>query len=159
MGVDGTGGRFAATLIVDASWCPSTGAGGFGYWIASDRGKRGGENPFRERVDSSNLAEMQAVVAVIYLARRLELVLPGDEVLVQTDSTAAIQGLNGFRTVMGKELRTQKEYRKVCVSIAVELRHVKGHTRRTEARFVANNHCDRRAKIAMQLARKQLNRR
>lgn len=159
MGVDGSGGRFAATLVVDASWCPSSGAGGYGYWIASDRGKHGGGHPFREKVESSNLAEMQAVVDAIYLARKFELVLPGDEVLVQTDSKAAIQGLNGFRTVRGNELKTQKEYRKICISIAVELRHVKGHTRRTEARFVANNHCDRRAKLAMHVARKLINRR
>lgn len=33
------------TIIADASHCGNTGATGYGFWIASDRGKRNGGGP------------------------------------------------------------------------------------------------------------------
>jgi ribonuclease HI len=104
-------------------------------------------------LESSNLAEMQAICNVLYIARTDGYVLPGDEVLIQTDCRAAIQGLTGFREVVGRELDAQKTFRKLSESIFVDLRHVKGHTSRDEARYRANHHCDRQAYAAMKRAK------
>lgn len=35
------------TILADASHCPTTKAGGYGYWIASERGKKGAPAPLK----------------------------------------------------------------------------------------------------------------
>lgn len=144
--------------MVDASWDPETKAGGYGYWIASNRGKVGGGAPLDGKLDSSNLAEMQAVCNVLFIARNGGFVLPGDEVLIQTDCRAAMRGLEGSRELTVKETEVRKTYLKLNQSLYVELRHVRGHSLRMENRFCANRHCDASAYGAMQHARKLLKR-
>lgn len=145
---------WAATLMVDASWDPELKVGGYGYWIASSRGKLGGGQPLKGVLESSNLAEMQAICNVLYIARSHGFVIPGDEVLIQTDCRAAIQGLSGFRETVGRELEAKNTFNKLSTSLFVDLRHVKGHTGRTEAKYLSNHHCDARAYRAMREARK-----
>lgn len=146
--------QFAATLMVDASWCPEYRVGGYGYWIASPKGKWGNQETLRGIVETSTLAEMQAVVNVLYIARKSEYVLPGDSVLIQTDCKAAIMGLEGGRKLSKAEAQCRNEFKKLMQSIYVELRHVKGHTMRAGARFEANRRCDAGARDALNEARK-----
>ncbi len=149
---------WAATIIVDASWCPETKAGGYGFWIASNRGKVGGGHALNGAIESSTLAEMQAVCNALFIAKNEGYVFPGDEVLVQTDCRAAIQGFEGYRTTEGAEAEARNTYLKLNQSIYVELRHVKGHSRSLLNRFRAQSRCDYNAYQAMLVARKLLKR-
>lgn len=156
MGHGGKIGSVNATLMVDASWCPMTKVGGYGYWLASDRGKRGGGGQFKNTLESSNLAEMRAIVNSLHVVWQLGLICWGDEILIQTDCIAAIQGLRKTRVLTSEEAITTDLYKTMSTAFDLTLRHVKGHSRDTRSRFRANNHCDRRAKAAMQAARRQI---
>jgi len=143
-----------ATILADASWCPHSHAGGWGYWIASDRGKRGGGGPLRTAT-TSTVAEMMAVVNAVKVALNAELVEQGDELLVQTDCLAAIDAFKGRRTCHDvDEQHVLQVYAAVLFAapMHVAFRHVKGHTNRhtrPEARFGANRACDGRARHHM----------
>ncbi len=145
------------TIIADASFCPDTNAAGYGYWIASERGKQGGGGELKGRVAGNIAAEMYAVVNALYIAlNRLQLVQTGDEVLIQTDCMAAIDAFEGRRRqVPNQEWEAVKQMRRLCSEFGLRIvfRHVKGHTKNKEARYVTNKLCDRRAKEAMRRAR------
>lgn len=149
---------WAATLIVDASYCSQTKAGGYGFRIASERGKRSGSGILQGRVTNSMVAEMQAVVNVLWIARNEEKVLPGDEVLIMTDCVAAINGLEGRRVLSKEEEVIRKEYLKLNNHIYVELRHIRGHVKSDKKRYVAHNNADEAAKKQMKLQRKKFER-
>lgn len=144
------------TIICDASHCPETGVAGYGFWIASGRGKRGGKGVMRHSCATNTVAEMQAMANALYVAVRLELVQAGDTVLVQTDCLGAIDGLIGMRKKMLDQehdvvtafFRIKSEAR-----ITIDFRHVKGHTKEPGARFAANRACDKDAREQMRKAR------
>ena len=147
------------TVIADASHCPNTGAAGYGYWAVSERAKYGGGGEMRDPVDSSSAAEMMALANGLFYALRHLIAQPGDHVLLQTDCQAAIDAFESKRTsltkhewVAKKELFNLKKKHKITVSFG----HVKGHTDRTEARYVTNVLCDKRAKTGMRTARKRI---
>lgn len=112
------------------------------------------------KVESSHTAEMLAVCNSIHVALASGLVQPGDHLLVQTDCLAAIQAFENKREPKKPQereaLRFFRELRKEK-DLGVSFRHVKGHTTRTEARYVTNNLCDQRAKEGMRRARRTLN--
>lgn len=142
---------FAATLLSDASWCPETGIAGFGYWIATSRGKLGGGGSFE--TSGSNLAEMKAVCNTLMIARQAELVLNKDAILIQTDSIAAIGGLEATRKLNPDEEKVQGIFLALTRGIYYNFRHVKAHTGRYESRYYANRKCDNRARREMENAR------
>lgn len=147
------------TIIADASYCHETQAGGFGFWIASERGKYGGGGPFRKRCDGSAAAEMMAVVNAFAIAINRKTVQEGDHVLLQTDCVEAIAVLSHRRRGgTADQLECIRVFRQLKkeAGVTVSFRHVKGHTRHEAARFVTNNLCDRRAKAGMRAMRKQL---
>lgn len=149
------------TIIVDASYCSDTGAAGYGYWLASERGKQGGGGSMKGAVSNSTAAEMLGVCNALFIGVKDGLVRAGDHVLVQTDCLAAIGGFQGRRQM---KVEQEKEAARYFHSLrneqgfGVTFRHVKGHTTRTEARFVTNNLCDKRAKEGMRRARAQMKR-
>lgn len=148
---------YAATLVVDASWCPDTGAAGYGYWIASDRGKLGGGAPLSGVLASSNLAEMRAICSSLFIIQEIKFLLSGERILIQTDSQAAIFAFTKQRDVeTTDEKHAVKVFRKLAKGIEINFRHVKAHTSRAGARFIANNYCDKNAKRSMVIARKEL---
>lgn len=110
-------------------------------------------------IDSSNAAEMAAMVNGLFLACMAKIAQEGDHVLLQTDCTGAIAALESKRTELTRDERAAKrrffEIKKEF-GVTVSFKHVKGHTTRTEARYVTNNLCDKRAKNGMRLARKKL---
>lgn len=145
--------------MVDGSFCPETGAGGFGYWIASYRGKRPGGGPIKGASTNPTEVEMKAVCNALVEAVNSGLVQPGDKVLVQTDSKNAIRAFEGNR-IPGEEaeretVRFLNQYKKKA-DLTLVFRHVKGHSDAPGARYAANNHCDTRAKQAMRKVRYQL---
>lgn len=144
------------TIIADASYCPDTHVGGYAFWIASDRGKRGGDGMFKSRPVNNIAAEMMAILNGLHDAVKWGLVQDGDGVLLQTDCQPAIDAFNQFRKNQTDQEETlAKWYLDFCVTrrLNVELRHVKGHTNRKEARFASNNSCDRKARANMRKAR------
>lgn len=149
------------TILADASWCPETGAAGYGYWIASQRGKRPGGNVMQNAQNPSH-AEMMAIANSLHVAVKARLVQHGDDVLIQTDCTDAIAGLQGHRLKYETFSPEMGLVHQFVVNFArehnltLEYRHVKGHSTRPEARFKANNHCDERAKGFMRTRRRQL---
>ncbi|WAX22399.1 RNaseH [Pseudomonas phage MiCath] len=149
------------TIICDASWCPDTGAGGYGYWIASGRGKRGGGGRLRNPTVGSNVAEMYAACNSLFIAWRVGLVVTGDEVLIQTDSMATIQAFLGLRVnLLPQEEEACNQLRNLTkqIGITVRWRHVKGHTSTRDARSATNRMCDKRAKEYMKMMRSQIHR-
>jgi ribonuclease HI len=147
------------TIIADASYCSQSGAAGYGYWTACERGKRGGGGEITAKVDSSGAAEMMAIVNAIHISVTGELVVQGDHVLLQTDCQAAIDAFLGNRNRLTNSEKAAKQAffdLKRRVSFTFSFRHVKGHTSRPEARYVTNNLCDKRAKAGMRLARLRL---
>ncbi len=147
------------TIIADASHCGQTGAGGYGYWIASERGKQGGGGQIKDPVDGSGAAEMIALINALHIALKTGLVVQGDHVLLQTDCQSAIGAFQGQRFTLTKDEKRAKSTffdLKRVHGFTFSFRHVKGHTSRPEARYVTNNLCDARAKAGMRLARARL---
>lgn len=146
------------TIISDASYCPKYKVAGYGYWIASGRGKLGGSGQIVEEVEDTNSAEMMAVCNAVWHALTERLVEHGDALLIQTDSLAAIDRLRNKRVVTMTDQQTrilayfEKTVRRM--NLNVQFRHVKGHTIHQEPRYIANRMCDKRAKEEMRAARK-----
>lgn len=148
------------TIIADASWCPDTGAGGYGFWIASQRGKLAGEGAFKEPSKGSAIAEMMAVVNALHSAIKEQLVQKGDKILIQTDCMTAIDIFNRKIPVpVGKDkwkiVGTFDKFIHLR-ELSYEFRHVKGHTNGGNARLNCNIACDKRAKRAMRKMRTKL---
>ena len=148
------------TIISDGSFCPFTNSGGYGFWIASKRGKLQGSGAFKEQSSSSLVVEMRAIMNGLHRALKDGLVLKGDKVLLQTDCTAAIDTFLGKRKYPHAQEQQAVEYFHMMVNrfkLTYEFRHVKGHTTPTDPRFSANRLCDKLAKKAMRKARSKVN--
>ncbi len=146
------------TILADASHCPETKAGGYGYWIASARGKKGGSGALKGSISSSTLAEMMAIANAIHHAIKFGLVQAQDVLLVQTDCESAIFAFSKKRKGSEEEKKVVEYVLRVVrlLSLAIEYKHVKGHTNSSKARFAANNACDRAARKAMRRARDKI---
>jgi len=145
--------------MTDASHCPDTGAAGFGFWCASDRGKLAGGSKFRGVLKDSYEAEFKGVANSLKASMNAGLILSGDKVLVQLDCIGVIFCLEGKSKPRCDVEKVLKYIRDIVKQhgLTLECRHVKGHTRRSKGnRFAANNHCDKRAKTAMREARMSL---
>lgn len=142
------------TLMSDASYCDKSRCGGWGGYIACERGKQffGGE--FKGQVLSSIFAEMAAIINTLYKACECGLIQPEDVVLIQSDCIPAMDKLEG-KGEAGQHIDAIKTFTKYCnlYSLTVEFRHVKGHTNSRKSRFYINNECDRIAYKHMAKAR------
>lgn len=147
------------TVMTDASYCPDTGAAGYGYWIASNRGKHGGGGPLRKLLGSSTTAETLAVANALHIAFKLKLADRNDSVLVQTDCVAVITLFQGGRRPIDRT--EQAAYLHVMRLVDkfhfnLRFKHVKGHNAREgSARSVANHMCDSRARHYMKQVRQR----
>ncbi len=146
------------TLITDASLCHETRAAGFGWWAVSRRGRAYGGGPIHARPESSNAAELMAIVNGMHCALRRGILLDGDALIVQTDSQAAIQAINGARTIAHHETAALERLRAYITAhaLSIEMRHVKGHTRTQDKRSYVNRVCDMHARSAMRRLRHEL---
>lgn len=144
------------TIIADASYCPETGKAGYGFWIASQRGKHGGDGILESHVGNNIAAEMMALLNALHVAVRRGLVQQKDSVLLQTDCQPAIDAFKARRVnITAQETELVSWYKEFIASneLHMRLKHVKGHTKNEDARFVVNNICDRKARRNMRLAR------
>lgn len=147
------------TIIADASFCPDLKVAGFGYWIASDRGKTGGGGALKGTIANNVVAEMMAVCNGLHQAIFKGLVLAGDEVLLQSDCRPALDAFARVRSKLSEaEHRVVMALDKLISSgnLDVTYRHVKGHSKDKASRYVANECCDKRAKKHLRKARGQV---
>ena len=147
------------SLIVDASFCHATGKVGYAYWISSQRKKGGGDGTIGDTVANSVIAEMHGVLRAVQRGVKDGLIKPHDNVLYQTDCIPAIKAFTHKRTTMQREeVRLVREFHSFIKehNLFYRFKHVKGHTDRTEARYVVNNICDRKAKNNMRRARDKI---
>lgn len=146
------------TLIVDASWCHMTKAGGFGFWIASERYKGPGGGRFRTLVESATEAEAAGIVNATSLCLQRGQISEKDTLLVQCDCTGALDTLQGKAGKSSGLGRIREVWERIVneYKLTVRYRHVKGHTNHAAGRFAANRHCDTRAKEHMRAMRKEL---
>lgn len=145
------------TIFADASYCSELRVGGYGFWIACERGKKSGGGRLRTAdVSSSTVAEMMALANALHCAIASKLVLDYDIVLLQTDCMAAIDAFEGRRTrLIQQELQIIAFMRGLIEKGRLKLtyRHVKGHTGNGDRRSVTNHLCDKRAKKGLHAAR------
>lgn len=146
------------TIIADASYCNELRVGGYGFWIASGRGKKSGGGRFTvTNIDSSTVAEMMALVNALHCAVVDKLVCDKDIVLLQTDCMAAIDAFEGTRTHLTEQEQQVKSLMTLLShkgQLKLTYRHVKGHTQNDDRRSVTNRMCDKRAKQGLDAARK-----
>ena len=146
------------TILTDASHCSETKVGGYGYWIASQRGKQGGGGSFKGLVRDSTTAEAMAICNAVVIAHKLKLIRPEDTILVQTDSKGAIKAFTDQShriEVINNVVKTFIQFRKAN-KLVIIFKHVPAHTGKKAARYVANSMCDKRAKAGMRKARNRL---
>lgn len=146
------------TIISDASVCMQTHVGGYGYWAVSDRGRHAGSGSFKNKVRTSDQAEMMAIVNAIHAAVCNGIAETADSILVQTDSQNAIAYFEQRTKRIAKDSAPIVDAYKTLVAahaLKVEFRHVRGHTKDGAQRSIAQRHSDMRARKAMKLARKQ----
>lgn len=146
------------TILTDASYCSRYKVAGYGFWIASHRGKLGGGGKVVEDVEDVNAAEMMAIANAIWHGLNSRLLQKGDTLLIQSDSLGAIDRLRGRAVTMTQQqLRVIAYYEKVVrrLEFNVRFRHVKAHTMNEAPRFVANRMCDKRAKENLRAARRE----
>ncbi|RQT26124.1 ribonuclease HI [Burkholderia contaminans] len=143
------------TIIADASWDPETGAGGYGYWSVSQRGRRSGGGALKSLARNNNVAEMMAVVNGVHMAFAHQIAMHGDSLLAQTDCQAAILAFEGKRLLSIDERMIVEGLNRLINANQADIRfkHVKGHTRGEVPRLWVNNHCDELAKTGMREAR------
>ena len=146
------------TVITDASFCPAYNVAGYGFWIACNRGKLSGCGQITGYVRDTNEAEMVAVYKAIQQGAHDQIIKCEDSLLIQLDSLAAIDRLEANRIVTCTEQHKQiiYDYNRIVsqLNLTIEFRHVRGHTKNTGAKFVANRWCDRKARHQMKTARK-----
>lgn len=156
--------------MTDASICKENQLGAYGFWVVSPRSKRAGNGSFTEPTQDSTIGELRAVIYSLATALNNKDIQPLDDVLVQLDNLTAIDILRGtLRPEAEPTLRKGKPrlvnrpevayildvYRKLKYGnhLNINFRHVKGHSRKNDNRSMSNNHCDRLAKAALQIAR------
>lgn len=143
--------------MCDASYCHTNKVAGYGYWIASGRGKKGGGGPIQSDVDNNNIAEMMAIYNAVWKGLEADLIHNGDELLIQSDSLRAMDSLaHRLRTPpTPQESQVVEYFDRMCNrwGLNVRFKHVKGHSGVQDQRSAANRHCDRRAKDGLRLAR------
>ncbi|MED6004898.1 MULTISPECIES: reverse transcriptase-like protein [Enterobacteriaceae] len=148
-----------ATLITDASHCPKTGAAGFGFWCVSDRGKLAGGKPLNGAIKDSYEAEAKGVANSLVIGLRSGIIQQGDTVIIQLDNISVVYGINGKLRKKRKDIKEILDFIrnfKIENNLKIECRHVKGHSKKTENRYSANKHCDKRAKEQMKIYRSEL---
>lgn len=150
------------TIIADASFCPDTGAAGYSFWIACERGKDGKHGAIKAQVKDSTEAEMMALLNGLHYAHKEIFVMPGDVVLLQSDCKNALEILENFETHKRPEIDKLLKFFAHLIKtseIKVRFKHVKGHTSAATnkgARYAVNRICDKQAKKQMKRKRREL---
>lgn len=166
------------TLFADASFCPKTGAAGWGSWAMRDGWSKGKflGGPLRRAMTTSNTAELCGLASALWkhdkdgdLAGIQIFMLQCDNVvalgyIMSRLSNATARPLDGVRQATIPRSFTRN---KLCLEAlaAIEqivgdrrvlLRHVKGHNGTDDGRSWVNTQCDAEARRHMVARRREL---
>lgn len=169
------------TLFVDASFCPDTGAGGWGSWAARDdwnKGRlQGGPLRTKSPLLSSNAAEIAGIGLALWQHAKQGDLDVVTSISIQCDNTAAlgfikskikharIQRQKGSRAHIKPDqpIRNDPLIKDVLSTVVkllegkqVSLKHVKGHSRGTDGRTWVNHSCDAEARKYMLELRREM---
>ena len=174
--LDGGAGTGRATVFADASYSQATGAAGWAAWMVADgMGNRTASGAVRERVRSSNEAEVVAIAEALREAVEAGFAPRGARVMLQSDSAYALavvreavpgtpeirHGTAGAAVGRTNPAKWSPLVRARAAAIAalalraglsLAVRHVPGH-RRGDGRQWVNRECDRLAGLAARSAR------
>lgn len=136
-----------STVIVDASFCPETGAAGWASWVrvdgVSEAIKYAGR--FKSRPENSTAAELQAAINGIWIAARHG----ASVVLVQSDCMAVIHAIRKETKGWVGPLWETALVENGLTSVSLTAKHVKGHTHNKDVRSWCNRWCDENAGLHM----------
>ena len=145
-----------STVITDASFCLKTKAAGWAAWIVLGRDNRLQKSGQLPDCPSAMEAEMMAALNGIAIA----FAHGAGRVLLQTDCIAVVGCISGKKN---KWLKARKRWNPLVerafpdgLPKNVEARHVKGHTRKADARSWVNRWCDEHARAEMRALRRTL---
>lgn len=126
------------TLVTDASFCPSTRAAGWAAWAKSDRGFVKKCGIISKPLGNNNEAEFCAIANGLFIALQSTVCMPGDLVILQTDSHFAYHRLSGKKwaqAVSSKKVQPVHDSAKSVFqemikrhNLRLEVRQIKGHT-------------------------------
>jgi len=149
--------RLWVTCYTDASFTPT--AAGWGVWLRSARGRIVRHGACPPYISSANEAELAAIFAGVYLARKVwGAAVRG--LVVYTDSQAAVRFLSD-ETLKARILRNAPAIARLRErirrfsgehEIELDLRWVKGHQRTNTVRAYVNARCDQLAGAARAVA-------
>ena len=169
------------TLFADASFCPDTGAAGYGAWAIKETWDRGRffSGPINVKCKSSNDAELLGIVSAAYALEEQKAFHDVTSIMIQCDNVTAlgfilqsipntrvrpIAGLRapllqGAPTGNKHNLKALKWFQETLAGKRVWLRHVKGHnTVENDGRSWVNTRCDEAARKHMVVRRAFLRR-
>lgn len=144
------------TIMTDASFCPDTGASGWGIYIRNQGGllEQGGN--FKENPKCAFEAELMAIAIGVLMAFKHGHAGKDYHLIIQTDCKMAIMALNGNNGVFEKSSyhlveRVRQTFRdiKKKYNVTWHLRHVKAHNPGRAPRNWANERCDQHARKFM----------
>lgn len=166
------------TIFADASFCPKTGAAGWGAWAIRDgwgKGRLMG-GPFRRTIRNSTEAEICGLASAIHDLDRADALGEVEAFILQCDNVAAPGTIfhrvpwarwakscdardvaAHFRKskLQGVEAEAVDAVKNLTLGRAVWLRHVKGHVSGTGRNWV-NQQCDDEARRHMQAMRLEI---
>ena len=155
-------GPSLVTLFTDAGLCPRTHVATWAAWAKADGRKLERSGVLRDCPDTSDIAELHALVNGICLV--IDVIKPrhGARIIAQTDCQSAIGAAlgTGYRSQSGaarvagalKVLRAKVRE----AGVTVEYRHVPGHAGKGTPRTAVNTWCDAECKRHLREARKAL---
>ena len=144
--------------MTDASVCSQTGAGGFGMWVVSERGKMPYGGSFQQLTSDSLIGELRAAVNSLAVSLNHKMIQNNDFVLIQLDNTSVVDLLNGKAAKRPDTIEAMEKFHLLvkAYNLKIKARHVKGHSNKKDNRYVSNNCCDFRAKQGMRQRRAEL---
>jgi len=167
------------TIFADASFCPKSGAAGWGAWAIRDGWDRGRfmGGALRRQIRNSTEAELCGLASAIQHLEAENMLSGVEAFILQCDNTAALGAVARLPTAKWShssserdsremqrrivcapvELQAVEQLREITLSRPIWLRHVKGHAHgkpHTSGRHWVNQQCDNEARRHM-LARRQ----
>lgn len=146
------------TVMSDASFCPRTGASGWGAWAKSDRGNSSAGGNFSVRVSDAEEAEAKALAVAVFLSFQWGVSKKRDHLVIQTDCKGVIHAFQN-RRASSRGVSEAVAYTKQLIKkegCTYDIRHVKAHVPTRGKRNYINNVCDSIAKIYMKKEREGL---
>lgn len=166
------------TIFADASFCPKTGAAGWGAWAIRDGWGKGRfmGGPIRRQIRNSTEAEICGLASAVHDLHRAKLLADVEAFILQCDNVAALGSIHHrvpwarwakscdardvaahFRKTKLRDIEAEAidAIKQITFGHAVWLRHVKGHVSGTGRNWV-NQQCDAEAGRHMRAMRLEL---